>query len=312
MTTYAPHQPTGHHPTLLTPEQWREREARHHQRVDALVAGHLRRRSHGQQHPVKDFLFTYYSHRPAQLRRWHPGMGTALQWTQSSPHPRRKWRYYGQYPTAQHTSGSAMGLDVATFMAERGATVEFVAALLSATNARPPNLGCFGLHEWAMVYRTSAKEIRHQGVPLRLSGAETDAVVEDHRIRCSHYDAYRFFTDDAAPRNQLRPTRTGQIDQEQPGCLHATMDCYKWAYKLAPAVPSELVVDCFELARDVRELDMRASPYDLSAWGYTPVRIETAEGKASYVSAQRAFAERSQELRERLLAVCRELLEYPA
>ena len=27
-------------------------------------------------------------------------------------------------------------------------------------------------------------------------------------------------------------------------------------------VPSELVADCFELARDIRELDMRASPYD--------------------------------------------------
>ena len=41
------------------------------------------------------------------------------------------------------------------------------------------------------------------------------------------------------------------------------MDLYKWAYKLGPLVESELVMDCLELAADARELDMRASPYDL-------------------------------------------------
>ena len=29
-------------------------------------------------------------------------------------------------------------------------------------------------------------------------------------------------------------------------------------------VPGELMLDAFELARDIRELDMRASPYDLT------------------------------------------------
>lgn len=42
------------------------------------------------------------------------------------------------------------------------------------------------------------------------------------------------------------------------------MDLYKWAYKLSPLVPSELVADCFALAREIRTLDMRASPYDLA------------------------------------------------
>ena len=45
---------------------------------------------------------------------------------------------------------------------------------------------------------------------------------------------------------------------EQPGCLHAGMDLYKHAYRLTPLVASELVADCFELARDIRVLDMRA------------------------------------------------------
>jgi hypothetical protein len=78
------------------------------------------------------------------------------------------------------------------------------------------------------------------------------------------------------------------------------MDLYKWAYKLLPAVPSELLVDCFVLARQIRELDMRASPYDLTDLGYLPVRIETVAGKAEYVAAQRDFAARAQVLRRRL------------
>jgi hypothetical protein len=82
------------------------------------------------------------------------------------------------------------------------------------------------------------------------------------------------------------------------------MDLYKWAYKLSPAVPGELVADCFALAAEVRELDMRASPYDLREHGYEPVPIETPEGKAEYVAAQRAFAGRGAALRERLMDVC--------
>jgi hypothetical protein len=132
--------------------------------------------------------------------------------------------------------------------------------------------------------------------------------VEAHSIRCTHYDAFRFFTPSAAPRNRLHPTRETQPELEQPGCLHAGMDLYKWAYKLSPATPGELVADCFELAADIRELDMRASPYDLRDHGYAPVAIETPEGKAAYTAAQRGFAERGAVLRQRLLEVCEVLI----
>ncbi len=185
----------------------------------------------------------------------------------------------------------------------RPATVAFVRGLLAATASRPAHLGCFGLHEWAMVYRADAT--RHP-VPLRLGADGTDAVVETHRIRCTHYDAHRFFTAAAAPRNTERPTRERQVELEQPGCLHATMDLYKWASKLGPLVPGELLLDCFALARDVRTLDMRASPYDLTAHGHPPVRIETAAGKAEYARAQQGFATRGAALRERLLDVLAE------
>jgi hypothetical protein len=86
------------------------------------------------------------------------------------------------------------------------------------------------------------------------------------------------------------------------------MDVYKWATKLGPAVPGDLLLDCFALARDIRTLDMQASPYDVSTYGLDPVAIETPEGKAEYVGRQRGFADRSNVLRTRLVDVCRRLL----
>jgi hypothetical protein len=134
-------------------------------------------------------------------------------------------------------------------------------------------------------------------------------VVESHRIACSHFDAFRFFTPTARPLNTLQPGREDRPDFEQPGCLHAGMDLYKHAFRLTPMVPSDLVVDCFELAREIRVLDMRAAPYDLTDLGFDPVRIETTDGKAAYVEAQRGFAERAAPLRARLIAECERLLD---
>jgi hypothetical protein len=179
-------------------------------------------------------------------------------------------------------------------------STQWIKALLESTAGRQPSFGCFGMHEWAMVYR--AEGVRHEQVPLRLSPAETARVVEDNRVRCSHFDAFRFFTPAARPLNRIQPTRETQHDNEQPGCLHANMDLYKWAYKLSPLVESELVADAFALARDIRTLDMRASPYDLADLGYAPVRVETAEGRHEYARAQRTFAERAAPLRARLIA----------
>ena len=159
-----------------------------------------------------------------------------------------------------------------------------------------------------MLYRSTPEQVRHRRWPLRLGAAGTDAVVEGHRIACSHFDAYRFFTDPARPRNTLRPASGDRAAFEQPGCLHAGMDLYKHAFRLTPLVDSALVADCFALARDVRVLDMRASPYDLTALGHAPVRIETAAGKQEYAAAQRDFAARGAPLRQRLVEECRRLL----
>ena len=149
---------------LLDEPLWRTRAAAHEARVDALVGEHLDRRRQGEKHPVHDFLFTYYSFRPAQLRRWTPGFGVVCLTT-------RDGASSGTRPAPEPVT-----VDDVT---ARRDLVEGTHALLVATAGRPANFACFGMHEWAMVYRSD--EVRHAAYPLRLGPSATDAVVESHR-----------------------------------------------------------------------------------------------------------------------------------
>jgi hypothetical protein len=277
---------------VLQEHAWLARERMHHKRVDDFCEPHRRRARVGEAHPVWDFLFTYYSLRPRQLRIWHPGFGVALGGAAADRQLERSG-----YGRGRH------GVTVAReHLLARADTVRFIARLLRATAARPARLNCFGLHEWAMVYR--APTVRHGQVPLRLGQAGTDAVVESMPLRCSHFDAYRFFTEPATRRNAKELTRDGQVAAEQPACIHANMDLYKWAFKLGPLVESELVMDCLELAADARALDMRASPYDLRDYEFEPIAVETTAGRAEYVRAQQDIAERATPLRATLADRC--------
>lgn len=287
---------------VLSREEWAPRAHAHEQRAARYADPFVARRHRGQKHPVEDFLFTYYTLKPGQLKRWHPGAGTVL----LDAADRAGEKFYRALTGAELASlglgarDGAVTVDDAALRDRRAPAVDFARAVLGAHTTNPGFFGCFGLHEWAMAYRSEDNDLRHEQLQLRLGAAGTDAVVESARIRCTHFDAFRFFQPQAVPLNELRPTRESQRRMEQPGCLHATMDLYKWAYKLVPGIPSELLMDCFELAWDVRETDMRAAPYDLSGWGYEPVRIETPEGKAEYVRRQREFARRAEPLRRRL------------
>jgi hypothetical protein len=159
-----------------------------------------------------------------------------------------------------------------------------------------------------MVYRQTPDEVRHRAWPLRFAPEDVARVVEGSAVTCSHFDAFRFFTPPARPLNRLQPTRADALQIEQRGCLHANMDLYKWAFKLAPFTAGEVVADSFSLACEIREIDMRASPYDLRALGFDPIPIETAAGRAEYEAHQRAFAARGEPLRARLIALCDWLL----
>ena len=275
----------------LAPGEWRARREAHRARAAAFTAARLARASSGRSDPVEDFLFTYYPFRPAAIARWSPGWGVTLE---------------GEAPAGEAWWESADG-GFRVAAAERGdkalARVRFIRELCLAVAARPPHHACFGLHEWAMVYR-SAEARRHAAWPLRLGSAGTDAVVESLPVRCTHFDAFRFFTPEARPLNRASPDLAGRVDNEQPGCVHANMDLYKWAMKLGPLAPSELAADAFALAADARQVDMRASPYDFRAAGLEPIAIETAEGRAAYEREQRRLAAAAAPIRARLIVAC--------
>ncbi|MGB3481983.1 MAG: 3-methyladenine DNA glycosylase [Mycobacterium sp.] len=283
-------------PAVLDEQDWSARATAHRDRAEKFLAPHRRRASAGEAHPVWDFLFTYYSLRPRQVARWHPGYGVVL----TGPPAQRYLDRAGYGP---HPDGVTVTAD---HLRARFGTIEFISTLLTSTQSRPPQLNCFGLHEWAMVYRSA--DVRHGGVPLRLGAAGTDAVVEALPLRCTHFDAYRFFTPEAAPRNNVALTRETQVDREQPGCLHAGMDLYKWVAKLGPLIESTLLLDCLDLAAEARELDMRASPYDLTRYNFAPIRIEDAAGRAEYVRCQSLVAQRAETLRTTLRERCDLLL----
>ena len=114
---------------------------------------------------------------------------------------------------------------------------------------------------------------------------------------------------------------------EQPGCLHANMDLFRYACALFPWAPSSLLADALEVALLARTVDMRASPYDLSGvrgavdegggggcgggascggGGHalddlSPIRIETAEGRRLYQQLQVEVMRRAAPVRRRLI-----------
>lgn len=274
---------------VLAEPDWQGRARAHAKRVEPWIRPRLQRRRAGQRHPVDDFLFDYYHYSPAKLSRWQPGFGIAL--------AGQTLQFKGLAGYEQGPSG----LRVSELTRQRlQRPAESILRLLRATSARPAVTACFGLHEWAMVYRAADRR-RHQSWPLRLGAQGTDEVVEQVGLGCTHFDAFRFFTDEAMPRNPVQLTRTQQVDMEQPGCLHAAMDLYKWAYRLAPVMDSDTITDGFDLARTARLLDMQASPYDLRDLGLEPVQIETAEGRVQYQRRQREIIERAALQRARLI-----------
>lgn len=273
---------------VMKQSEWQARLDAHVEQATGLTEDHLARRSQQQRHPVLDFLFEYYPVRPSQLKKWHPGAGVVLEG--QSPH--KDWRDYASDETGTW-------LDVDSLWDHRGESIEFIRDFLTRTAANSAQFDCFGLHEWAMVYQT--ENPRH-GLPLRLGVEGTNAVVDSHKVKCSHYDAFRFFTKPARPLNLTVLSREEQINNDQCGCVHVTMDLYKWAAKLGPLVPGELLLDTFRLALEARILDMEASPYDCRGLGYGVVAIETPEGKAEYVERQRRLSEKAKPIRDRLVA----------
>lgn len=282
---------------LLSREVWTQRAKAHAALVAPMADAFLQRRGLHEKHPVYDFLFTYYSFSPGKLKHWVPSFEEALVFEDRRGLPR-----FGDYWFLFEEN--ILRLNPQRLRGQAFAVVGFVEELCSAIALRAPRFGCFGLHEWAMVYRLSKEAIRHADYPLRLSEEELARFVESQNLCCTHYDAYRFFTPEAKPLNLYQPSLEDRLLNEQAGCLHANMDIYKWATKLWPWIGSDFIARAFLLAVEGRELDMRASPYDLRDQGYAPICIETEEGRKEYQKLQQDYAQKANELRHELATFC--------
>lgn len=285
--------------TFLTPSQWQRAQQNHTERLRPILDDYLDQRSQGQKQPVIDFLFEYYAFRPSHLLRWSPGIGTVLQGPEADQ--------FLDQPTFTRTP-DGVTLDVSQFPTHRLKSLRWIRDLLRRTSERAPFFGCSGMHEWAMVYK--AEQVRHEHIPLRMPPEDIADVVESSPIVCTHHDAFRFFTPEARPLNYHQPTHATMPELEQPGCLHTNMDVYRWAYKFYPWVPSDLIADAFLVALRAREIDMRASPYDLRDYGYEPIRVETTEGRHRYQTLQREITQAAAPLRTHLRAVYDDMLNH--
>lgn len=150
---------------VLNGPQWRTYAKEHERRAGRFADPFVRRREQGQAHPVEDFLFTYYTLKPGQFKRWHPGAGVIL----LDAAERVSWKFYraatedelvlaGLSPDDAHTHaerGDAILVDIPRFVDKRGTALTFTREILSNTADKKAFFGCFGMHEWAMAYKSA-------------------------------------------------------------------------------------------------------------------------------------------------------------
>lgn len=291
----APNTPSG----VISAELMELEREKHRSILAPWVEDRTGRANHRTPHPVYDFLFTYYSFAPARLLRWSPGADTSV----SIQTPTLlDWNTY--FVPSDH----GWVIPSTSFPEHRRGYLLWCVRYLENTSERPPFFGCFGLHEWAMLYHAPIP--RHTIVPLRVSPNTIATTVDSLQLRCTHYDAYRFFTPQALPLNKHRLSRIETTNFDQPACIHTSMDLYRFAYKIAPWCPSVLIREAFLLACKARTIDMQASPYDLLAYGLQPICIETTAGREEYIHRQKELLADAQPIRHALLEVYRHMLEH--
>lgn len=283
---------------ILSRAEWTASKKEHEEKLSVILDPYLEKRSKQIKDPVTDFLFEYYHFRPAHLQRWSPGAGILLELGDESDLPEI---------SELTTNDSAAWLDLNLFPDNRQESFRWMYKLLVNTQNANPFFGCFGMHEWAMVYK--ADEIRHDQLPLRLSSSEIAEFVESRPLLCTHFDAFRFFTDEARPLNKQQLSREQFQETEQPGCIHTNMDLYKWSFKLYPWISSDQISDAFMLALEARRFDMQASPYDLREYGLDPICIETESGRKEYLRKQKEIYKKSLPVRNRLIKAYQKLEE---
>jgi hypothetical protein len=289
---------------------WRKDAAQYVESLDSILyppGDCMKTRFHQTRtHPIYNFLHTYYRYSAQSLRKYTPGPSVVLEGAKRTCDvlDHKYMIIDGQGGRYKLPNPKDPGTKFGWITLKKNQDI------LKATVTRQPFFGCFGLHEWAMLYSGRRSGViapldKHQPwLPLRVSQETIDDVVETSTLRCTHYDAFRFFHPEAQTINTITPlTRASQKDYEQPGCVHATMDLFKYAYQLYPFVSSDLLLETLKVAVIARKIDIRASPYDATQYEECgePLCIETQEGRSQYVAEQESLAEKAIPIRGQLI-----------
>jgi len=124
-------------------------------------------------------------------------------------------------------------------------------------------------------------------------------------IKCSHFDAFRFFHPSAQPLNSVKDlSRQEQDLKEQPGCIHANMDLFKFAYMLYPFLSADLLEEALRIAVAARRVDMRGSPYDVKKYlepEENVLAVETSQGRREYAVEQEKVYAKAVKTRVKLI-----------
>eukprot|EP01031_Cornospumella_fuschlensis_P040905 gene40905-49895_t len=214
--------------SLLEQDQWIVLAKQHKQEMVSLLYpstdagasssdGNWRRRQHlVKDHPIYNFLHRYYRYTTDDLLKYSPGLEVAL----AGIDPRKPAHCsivhctYMQYDHRNNNIGFYHKESIRKLLASSrgkfgGADLVHNRDVLRRTSNKPPFFGCFGLHEWAMLYsgrrvEGSVAAPRHQeNLALRVPQRTIDEVVEGGELKCTHFDAWRFFHPAAQPWNMI-------------------------------------------------------------------------------------------------------------
>lgn len=290
-------------------------------------------------HPVYNFLHTYYRYSIEELKNYSPGMSVYLEDVAendlfSKKNMKNSFRLHDRMVKLS-VDGCYWDVQKDLMFDKPNSRYGWINLtrtrdILQSTTTKTAFLGCFGLHEWAMLYsgknknyinqqkeentsdsdRANTRERHQKFLPLRVNQKEIDFIVESGGLKCTHYDAWRFFHPDSQSWNIINPLNRGnQIKHEQPGCVHTNMDLFKYAFNLYPLISSDLLLESIDVAVTARKIDMRASPYDVSQFNIgNPLCVETKQGREEYVIEQEKLSIMAAPVREKLLKSYNEVL----
>jgi len=151
---------------LVEAATWKAAAKAHHKRSTALLRGATLTTAGS--HPIFNFIFTYLGADRGALCRWSPGPSAVLVAGMARSNEPHLWHGIGVRRLGEDDCSYPVG----AARAGAGKAWRRTASLLSNTAKRPPNLQCFGLHEWAMLYRPAGAPPLvkfQQELPLRVS-----------------------------------------------------------------------------------------------------------------------------------------------